>query len=173
MFQRLDREEIFSSNWLQLFWDTVVDDRNVMLKYNVVHTRRESVVIMVRRGSRLLLTENYRYPIGKVQLEFPAGEIEKKETPFQAADREVYEETGIQIRCRQETYSFYPSNGLSDQKIHIVFGEYVDGELNPQYEITRCYWMEEKKMKRRLAVGEITDAGTLIAYLYSLLEGEG
>ena len=58
MFQRLDREEVFSSHWLKLFLDTVTDDRNVTLKYNVVHVRRESVVVMVRKGDQLLLTEN-------------------------------------------------------------------------------------------------------------------
>ncbi|MCI8764483.1 MAG: NUDIX hydrolase [Lachnospiraceae bacterium] len=169
MFQRLDREEVFSSHWLKLFLDTVTDDRNVTLKYNVVHVRRESVVVMVRKGDQLLLTENYRYPIEKVQLEFPAGEIEKGETPFQAAEREVYEETGVRIQCQPATFSFYPSNGLSDQRIHIVFGEYMDGELNPQYEIMKCFWMDEKEWKGRLALGEITDAASLIAYLYSLL----
>ena len=53
MFQRLDREEVFSSHWLKLFLDTVMDDRNVTLKYNVVHVRRESVVVMVRKGDQL------------------------------------------------------------------------------------------------------------------------
>ncbi|NBH72856.1 NUDIX hydrolase [Clostridiaceae bacterium] len=167
MFRRLGREEKFASNWIKLFLDTVVDSRGVTLQYNVVHVNRESVVAVVRKGSQLLLTENYRYPIGKAQLEFPAGEIEDGETPWEAAQREVLEETGIRIRCEEDSYSFYPSNGLSDQKIHVVFGEYVEGELQPQYEIMKCCWMEADEWDKRLMAGEVTDAATLIACLYA------
>ncbi|OEU11806.1 hypothetical protein FRACYDRAFT_162205, partial [Fragilariopsis cylindrus CCMP1102] len=41
-----------------------------------------------------LLVEQYRPPLGRTTLEFPAGLIDTDETPVQAALRELREETG-------------------------------------------------------------------------------
>ena len=166
MFQRKSRETIFNSPWIELFLDDVEDNRNHLLKYNVVHFKNESVVAVVKKGNCFLMVDAYRYPIEKVQTEFPAGSIEDGESPEEAAKREVLEETGIEISCKNISYSFYPSNGITDQKIHIIFAEYEKGELTSQDEILTCYWMEEDKLIEKVLAGEITDALTLAALLY-------
>lgn len=43
----------------------------------------------------LMLLEEYRYPVGQYVLAIPGGLVEKGETLLQAANRELYEETGI------------------------------------------------------------------------------
>jgi 8-oxo-dGTP pyrophosphatase MutT (NUDIX family) len=46
------------------------------------------------------MTEQYRHGTGKIALEFPAGIIDKGETPEQAALRELQEECGYRIDPR-------------------------------------------------------------------------
>lgn len=167
MFKRLKRETIFDTPWITVYNDDVLDHHRTLLHYGIVHFKNESVVAVVKKGDSLLITENWRYPINRKQLEFPAGGIEEGETPQEAAHREVLEETGISILCRDPVYSFYPSNGVTDQKIHVVLADYVDGEPVPQDEILSCRWMKIDQVKEQILTGTITDAPTFIAYYWA------
>lgn len=170
MYQRKKRETIFDSPWITLFLDDIVNQNQASLKYNVVHFKNESVVAVIRKGDQFLVTENYRYPIGELQIEFPSGGMDEGESPEQAAQREVLEETGIRISCTEHRYSFYPSNGISDQKIHIIIADENGGKLMPQEdEILKCYWLPKDELLHQVKTGNITDAPTLIALFYTLL----
>jgi NADH pyrophosphatase NudC (nudix superfamily) len=46
--------------------------------------------------------------------------------------------------------------------------DYVKGELKSQDEILNCYWMERDELVKKIALGEITDGPTLIAYFYGM-----
>ncbi|MGL5437448.1 MAG: NUDIX hydrolase [Lachnospiraceae bacterium] len=166
MFQRILRRDVFKNKWIELFLDDVIDNNNHPLKYNVIHFVNESVVVVVKKNNMFLMVDSYRYPIETVQNEFPAGSIEDDETPIEAAEREVFEETGIRIACKDISYSFYPSNGIMDQKIHIIFADYIEGDLIPQNEILKCYWITEDQLLENIFLGEIKDAPTLVALLY-------
>lgn len=97
--------------------------------------------------------------------------MDEEETPEQAAQREILEETGIQVTCLKHRHSCYPSNGISDQKIHIITAEYAAGELLSQEdEILRCYWISKDELIKQVREGKIIDAPTLVALLYTLLE---
>lgn len=171
MYQRIKREIKFDSPWITLFLDDVINQNKTLLKYNIVHFKDDSVVVVVRRGNQFLMTENYRYPIEEVQVEFPSGGMDEGETPEQAAQREVLEETGIRVTCAGHRYLCYPSNGITDQKIHIIIADYTSGELIPQDdEILKCYWLPKDDLIKRVKAGKITDAPTLIALFYTLLD---
>lgn len=170
MFRRKKRELLFESPWIRLYLDDVIDDHNKPLKYNVVQTANDSVVVAVKKGDCFLMADVYRYPIRQVQHEFPAGGLEGEESPQEAAAREVLEETGIEISCRDTCYIFYPSNGILDQKIHVVLADYVQGEPEAKEEIRRSYWIKETELTEMVLAGRITDAPTLIALYYHQLQ---
>jgi len=169
MFDRIHREKKFESQWIELFYDDVIDNNKLPLKYNVVHFKQDSVVVLVCKENELLLTENYRYPVEKVQLEFPAGGVEDGECPEEAAYREIFEETGIYTKCHESEYFFYPSNGIIDQKIHVVIADYDYGTIKVQDEILNCYWVKIADILKLVIDGSITDAPTINALFYFLL----
>lgn len=51
-------------------------------------------VIAITEDGRFLIEEQYRYGIGQVCFELPAGVVSKGEVPLTAAKRELKEETG-------------------------------------------------------------------------------
>lgn len=62
------------------------------------------VLILARtKEGKWVMTEQYRHGTGKIALEFPAGIIDKGETPEEAAIRELQEECGYCLDERLET----------------------------------------------------------------------
>ena len=94
------------------------------------------VLILARTTEgKWVMTEQYRHGTGKIALEFPAGIIDKGETPEDAAIRELQEECGYGIgegRCPlsdghdNTTYlgSFPVNPDRHRGKFHVVF---IDG----------------------------------------------
>jgi 8-oxo-dGTP pyrophosphatase MutT (NUDIX family) len=72
-----------------------------------------------------ILVEQFRPPVGQATLEFPAGLIDKDETPEHAALRELREETGYVGSTATTTPPFVSravcvSPGLADETVQVV-----------------------------------------------------
>ncbi|MCI1930886.1 MAG: NUDIX hydrolase [Clostridia bacterium] len=79
---------------------------------------------------RVALVKQYRYTIGDYVYEFPAGLVEKGEDVYSAAVREMYEETGLNLKpFKSETYSkpLFTTVGMTDETCSTVFG-YLSGK---------------------------------------------
>ncbi len=85
-----------------------------------------AVVIVARVGNRALITQEYRVPLQGIEIGFPAGLLNREETPERGAVRELREETGLYATRVYEslTTPLLPSSaGLSDEAVQIVFVE--------------------------------------------------
>lgn len=56
------------------------------------------LILACTKEGKWVMTEQYRHGTGKIALEFPAGIIDKGETPEQAALRELQEECGYGLK---------------------------------------------------------------------------
>ncbi len=85
---------------------------------------------------KIVLIRQYRYPIGNMIYELPAGLIDEGEDASQAAVREMKEETGFTLEIYDggaEYYRrpFYMGAGYTDEACQAVFG-YASGVWNRQ-----------------------------------------
>ena len=62
------------------------------------HVSDVIIILPITKGGRVLLEKGYKHGIGKNIIEFPAGIIEKGESPAKAARRELLEETGYSAK---------------------------------------------------------------------------
>lgn len=85
--------------------------------------RSDYVSLLAKEGNYLYMVELYRFAIGKKSLEFPAGIIDKDETPRQAAKRELEEETGIIAKKLTLLDWYYAFIGMSDAKSYVFLAE--------------------------------------------------
>lgn len=80
-------------------------------------------IVPVTNGE-IFLVKQFRPPIGKYEIDIPAGKIDSGESPLEAAKREVKEEVGVEItNVLYETPVLCMSAGLTDESIKIYFVE--------------------------------------------------
>lgn len=122
-------------------------------------TRADAVVIVaVERGTaepRLVLTREFRAPLGAFELSLPSGLIDPGESPEVAAAREFKEETGMILgRVTHVSPPVASSAGLTDETIAYVYAD-ASGE------ISRAFQTEHEDIDVRLAT--IADIRRLLA----------
>ena len=97
--ERLSREIIYQSKWVNLYRDKVrFPDGRIIDQHHVVSFNNGAVgVIVANDNDELLLIESYRYISQSRGWEIPAGGMVDNEAILDAAQREVLEETGHNI----------------------------------------------------------------------------
>lgn len=171
-WKRLDRKKVYEARdgrtvFMELFRDTVVAPDGREISYTFFKSSDIVIVVPFLDSKRLVMIKQYRYPLGKVMLEFPAGHVEKGEAPLATAKRELQEETGYRAKMVRHVYSYHPSVSKSRQVVHVFKASgLVPGETRhdstEEIDVETVGVAELEKMIRRQ---EVENAGTLIAYL--------
>jgi ADP-ribose pyrophosphatase len=95
-------EELFKGKFLHAFRDDVrLPDGSLSTREFIVHPGAVMIVPLLEAGQgqlQVVLERQYRYPVARVMIEFPAGKLDPGETTFQCAQRELLEETGYTAR---------------------------------------------------------------------------
>lgn len=125
------------------------------------------VVILALKDNKILLVKQFRYPIKEVMFELPAGKLEYGEDPFEAAKRELEEETGYCAEKWANLGYVYTSPGYSDEKLYLYKAEDLHfTRCHPdEGEIIQAFEYEIDKVMDMIYTGEINDAKTLCALL--------
>jgi len=108
--------------------------------------RPDSAFAIIRRRDQVLLVKS-RF---KHKWSLPGGSIEPGETPWEAAVREVGEETGLEADLLGLTGIYRREDG----SLAFVFIARAAGEpTGPRHEITKQRWVCLPKAERRLGKG--------------------
>lgn len=119
---------------------------------------------------KVLMVKQFRYPLKHALLELPAGKLEKGEDPFEAAKRELKEETGYIAEKWQDLGYVFTSPGYSDEKLYLYKAEDLEfvGECPDEGEILIEYEYTIDEIKKMIKNNEITDAKTICAVMRGL-----
>ena len=117
----LKSEEILKGNFLHAFRDTIeLPNGAHSTREYVVHPGAVMIIPLLANGD-LVLERQYRYPMGKVMIEFPAGKLEPEEDRLTCAKRELLEETGYSARQWARAGVCHPVISYSTELIEIWF----------------------------------------------------
>lgn len=99
----LDSEFLVDAPWLKVAKEKCELPSGKIIDDFYTLWQPDWVLILARTTEgKWVMTEQYRHGTGKIALEFPAGIIDKGETPEEAAVRELQEECGYVLDKRRE-----------------------------------------------------------------------
>jgi len=93
-----ERELLNCPPWVRVRLETVrlEDDQTVVPDFYMIDLPDFVMIFAVSEVGQVALVEQYRHAIGRRTVELPAGVIDTGETPLEAAQRELREETGLE-----------------------------------------------------------------------------
>jgi ADP-ribose pyrophosphatase len=156
-------ELLFKGKFLHAKRDIVrlPDGKQASREY-VVHPGAVVVVPLLGDG-QVVLERQFRYPIGQVMIEFPAGKLDDGEDPLVCGLRELYEETGY--ACSEWAYAgqMHLAIAYSTEVIHIYFARGLTlGERKLDAgEFLDVFTAPAQQLLDWCADGTVTDAKTL------------
>lgn len=120
----------------------------------------------------IILVQQYRYPIGRLTWELPAGKLDKGEHPLRCVRRELREETGFTARRIRHLMSFFPAPAFSNERLHIYLAEgLIPGRASlDEDEFLRSARVPFRKALDWVLSGRIQDSKTVIALLACALD---
>jgi ADP-ribose pyrophosphatase len=118
--EKLANERVFSGVLLQVNRDRIqLPDGKESIREWIDHPGAAAAVPYFEDGSTILVRQ-YRYAVGRVFLEIPAGKCDKAgEPPEAVAHRELEEETGWRAGRLEGLGAAYPGIGYSNECIHL------------------------------------------------------
>jgi ADP-ribose pyrophosphatase len=127
------------------------------------------VILPFLKKDKIVLLRQFRYAAKNDLWEIPAGTLEKNESPFSCAKRELEEETGFRARKFKRLTAFYSAPGVSNE-VMILYRAWnlVPGHkhLDPD-EYIRHRIVSFRQAVRMVERGLIRDAKTIVAILWA------
>jgi ADP-ribose pyrophosphatase len=176
---RVQQEELLRGRFLHAFRDTVrLPNQNLATREYVVHPGAVMVIPMLDTpdGLRLVMERQFRYPVGQVMTEFPAGKLDPGEDPWLCAQRELLEETGYTARQWARAGVLHPVIAYSTEVIEIWFAKELtlgERQLDTD-EFLDVFTASPAELMAACQQGRLTDAKTLtgLLWLQNVLSGQ-
>jgi ADP-ribose pyrophosphatase len=166
--ETLGSAQVYRGAFLDVRCDQIrLPDGATAQREYIVHPGAVMIVPLLDDG-RLVIERQWRYPLGRAMVEFPAGKLESGELPLHCAIRELAEETGYHaaewahagvlhnaIAYSNEGIEVWFARGLTPGPRQLDAGEFLD--------VATASVAELEDMARR---GALTDAKTLIGMFW-------
>ena len=189
-FKILEKEEVFRDSFfhienVSLSVNKFDGGQIKMSRYAMERPRVVAILLRHIRRDSFILVEQFRYSTAEFCDGFPreivAGIVESKDPdPYSTALRECLEETGYAPRKLDHVFDFMPSLGISNQLVHLYYGEVDDsmriekgGGLIEEEEDIRVVEEAISTTHGKCRRGEVLDAKSLIAFQWYFMERSG
>jgi ADP-ribose pyrophosphatase len=172
-YQLIASKLLFDHAWVQVIQDTLRYQDQTIQYYYLASPVEAVATVGVTKDDEIILTRQYRHPVGKTIYDLPAGRLNPGEDPLEGARREFEEETGFYPNnivplgyynqfpgsLRAATHLFFAFDLVSTQQ-RLDDGELLDIELKPLDAVLEM-----------ILRGELIDGSLQLGVLLALFKG--
>ena len=156
--------KIFEGIFLNLYKDEVLTpDNQKSIREYFKHPGAVAILPFLNED-KLLIEKQWRFPIKQEIFEFPAGKIDRGESPLGTAKRELLEETGYVAKSWCKLGELLPVPAYSDEKIFLFCAKDLIQESEQNTEPGECINLVDitvEEFLSRVQNLEIIDAKTI------------
>lgn len=167
----LDQISKFEGRVIHVHVDTVELPNGRTSTREIVNHPGGVGILALDQDNNVLVVRQFRYAFGRILLEIPAGKLERGEDPYEAAMRELKEETGASCEKLVSLGELYPTPGYCDEIIRLYLARDLSwGDMHlDDDEFLTVGRVPFQEMVDRILAGEIRDAKTCAAVLKAKL----
>ena len=164
----LTGEQVFAGVFLKVLRDRVrlPDGKEATREY--IHHPGAVMILPVTDDGQVVLERQWRYPLHRAFLEFPAGKIDPGEPPLDCAIRELREETGYRAARWVHLGVLHNAIGYSDEgiEIYLATGLAAGERRLDEGEFLDVLTMPLATLLDKVRGGEVTDVKTMLGALW-------
>lgn len=164
----LESETLFEGSFLKARSDTVrLPNGDTAKREYIVHPGAVVIIPLLDDG-RVLMERQYRHPVNRVMIEFPAGKLDPNEEPLICAKRELLEETGYTAAQWAYAGALHLAIAYSTEIIHIFFARNMTAGTQrlDKDEFLELHTLPVESLLEACRKGDITDSKTLTCTLW-------
>ncbi len=159
---------VYQGDFLHVKHDVVqLPNGKNAVREHIIHPGAVVIIPILDNGD-VLLERQYRYPLGQVFIEFPAGKLDAGEAPLDCGKRELLEETGYTAREWAYAGQMHIAIAYTNEVIHIYFARgLTKGERKlDEEEFLDVFAAQPAQVLGWSRDGAITDSKTLTCALW-------
>lgn len=171
--------EFFKIERARLMWEQFDGTMGEMrTRYVIRRGDSVGVIPVCEDTDKIILVKQFRYPASRkgsdgYLWEIPAGMVDREEDPSKTAERELFEEIGVNIDRATHLISFFLSPGVLDEKFHLFYACIGDsshvktvGGNKHEHENLLIRMFSRKKIFEMIEENEIIDGKTIASLLF-------
>ena len=168
----LESEYLVRRPWLTARRDRLeLPDGRIIPEYYVLEYPDWVNVIAITKDGQFVMERQYRHAARKISLELPCGVMEEGETPLEAAQRELLEETGFGGGQWKKLMELSPNPSAMSNTTHCYLAigvEKIAEQHLDETEELSVLFMTKEEVKRMLNENQICQA-LMVAPLYKYI----
>lgn len=104
--------------------------RNKLVNLDDIANKNNAIsIVCYDKNRNFILLKEFRYAVNDYVIDFPAGLIDEGESLEEAANRELFEETGLSGKLITVLDGGFSSAGMTDEKVAVCLMEVEDVHL--------------------------------------------